>query len=107
VLAAACLLAPRVARLERVHKKHAFLRTAARELGFPNFEPRAERLEDHPRRDYAAATSRATLDLAAWLRLGLDRVEPGGVVFGFAGLHRDDLPPGPKRNPHTHPRRPT
>jgi 16S rRNA (guanine527-N7)-methyltransferase len=102
VVIALCLPALHVTALEPVHKKHAFLRTAARELGLPNLEPRAERLEDHPRRDYAATTSRATLDLADWLRLGIDRVEPGGIAFGFEALPRDDLPPGTKRFPYTH-----
>src|SRR4051812_16615800 len=36
--------------LEPVHKKHAFLRTAARELGLVNVESHARRVEDHPDR---------------------------------------------------------
>ena len=56
--------------LEPVHKKHAFLRTAARELSLPNLEAHALRLDDHDIRDYDAATSRATFDLVEWLTNG-------------------------------------
>ncbi len=77
--------------LEPVHKKHAFLRTAARELGLQNFEARAERVEDHVPRDYDVAMSRATFDLADWLTTGLTLVRPGGRVLGFEGVRRDDL----------------
>lgn len=78
--------------LEPVHKKHAFLRTAARELGLPNLEAFALRVEDHERRDYDAACSRATFDLADWLTLGLTYVRPGGFVVGFEAVERTDLP---------------
>jgi 16S rRNA (guanine527-N7)-methyltransferase len=91
-----------VTALEPVHKKHAFLRTAARELGLANLEPLALRLEDHARRDYTAAVSRATLDLRDWLLLGLRHVQPGGTVFGFEAMTRDDLPSGTCRHPYTH-----
>ena len=50
--------------LEPVHKKHAFLRTAARELALVNLEAFALRIEDHDRRDYDAACSRATANIA-------------------------------------------
>jgi 16S rRNA (guanine527-N7)-methyltransferase len=99
---AICLPDAHIVALEPVHKKHAFLRTVARELALTNLEPRAERLEDHPHHDYAAAMSRATLDLRDWLLLGLDRVVPGGVVFGFEALPRDDLPTATRRYPYAH-----
>jgi 16S rRNA (guanine527-N7)-methyltransferase len=99
---AICLPAVAVTALEPVHKKHAFLRTAARELGLANFEPLAERLTDHARTDYAAATSRATFDLRDWLTLGLRHVRPSGVVFGFEAVERSDLPPGTQRFPYAH-----
>jgi 16S rRNA (guanine527-N7)-methyltransferase len=86
--------------LEPVHKKHAFLRTAARELGLANFEARAERLEDHIARDYDAAMSRATFDLVEWLARGLERVRVGGSVLGFEGVERGDLPAGTVRHPY-------
>ena len=44
VVAAICLPDTHVTALEPVHKKHAFLRTAARELSLTNLEPLAERL---------------------------------------------------------------
>ena len=87
--------------LEPVHKKHAFLRTAARELGLTNLEPRAERLESHPLRDYDAAMSRATFDLAEWLAAGSQYVVPGGVVIGFEAVARTDLPSGVIRRPYS------
>jgi 16S rRNA (guanine527-N7)-methyltransferase len=100
IVIAICLPSVRVIALEPVHKKHAFLRTAARELALSNFEPLAERLEDHARNDYAAAASRATLDLRDWLRLGARHVQPGGIVFGFEAIPRDDLPPRTERHPY-------
>ena len=80
--------------LEPVQKKHAFLRTAARELGLPNLDPHAERLDDHAPRDYDVAMSRATFDLREWLEAGAARVVEGGIVVGFEAVRRDDLPPG-------------
>jgi 16S rRNA (guanine527-N7)-methyltransferase len=106
VVAAICIPDLRVTALEPVHKKHAFLRTAARELALPGLEPLAERVEAHGRHAYAAAMSRATLDLRDWLLLGLRHVAPGGVVFGFEAIPRDDLPPGTFRYPYLHLRRP-
>src|SRR3954471_1146748 len=72
--------------IEPVHKKHAFLRTAARELGLVNLEAIAGRVEDHATRDYDGATSRATFDLRDWLNMGLTYVRPGGIVLGFEGV---------------------
>lgn len=92
VIAAICLPSTSFTALEPVHKKHAFLRTAARELGLVNLEALASRVEDHDVRDYDAATSRATFDLREWLSLGAELVRPGGTVFGFEATQRDDLP---------------
>lgn len=102
VVAAICIPSAHVTALEPVHKKHAFLRTAARELALGNLTPLAERLDAHTRHNYAAATSRATLDLREWLLLGLDRVETGGTVFGFEATPRDDLPSGTARLSYRH-----
>lgn len=102
VVAAICLPDLRITALEPIHKKHAFLRTAARELALPGLEPLAERIEAHGHHSYAAAMSRATLDLPSWLQLGLRHVAPGGVVFGFEAIPRDDLPPGTLRHPYQH-----
>lgn len=100
VIAAICLPDTHVTALEPVHKKHAFLRTAMRELALANLEPHAERVDQHPHHDYDAAMSRATFDLRAWLELGLGLVRPGGLVLGFEAFPRSDLPPGTQRHPY-------
>jgi len=87
--------------LEPVHKKHAFLRTAARELRLANLTALAERLDDHPLHDYDAAMSRATFDLREWLEMGRERVVDGGIVLGFEAVRRDDLPASVERFPYT------
>lgn len=100
VIAALCLPEQSFTALEPVHKKHAFLRTAARELGLLNLEPRAERVEDHAGQDYDAATSRATFDLREWLLLGATLVRPRGLVLGFEAAPRADLPAPLERHPY-------
>ena len=100
VVAAICRPAINFTALEPVHKKHAFLRTAARELTLVNLEAFAARVEDHEVHDYDAATSRATFDLPEWFATGLALVRPGGRVYGFEALERDDLPAGFERHPY-------
>ena len=100
VIAAICLPETRITALEPVHKKHAFLRTAMRELELANLEPHAERVDQHPHHDYDAAMSRATFDLREWLELGLGLVRPGGLVLGFEAIPRSDLPPDFQRHPY-------
>jgi 16S rRNA (guanine527-N7)-methyltransferase len=100
VVAAICLPAVEFTSLEPVHKKHAFLRTAARELELPNLEAFARRIEDHDQRDYDAATSRATFDLREWILMGRERIRPDGIVLGFEAVQRDDLPPPFERHPY-------
>lgn len=97
VIAAICLPDTHITALEPVHKKHAFLRTVARELSLENLAPYAERVERHPHHDYDAAMSRATFDLRAWLVLGLGFIRTGGLVLGFEAIARSDLPPGTQR----------
>ena len=92
VVAAICLPDVAFTSLEPVHKKHAFLRTAARELDLPNLDAFARRLEDHSQRDYDVAMSRATFDLREWILRGLDLVKGDGSVLGFEATQRDDLP---------------
>ena len=87
--------------IEPVHKKHAFLRTAIRELEIENLEAFAIRIEAHAIRSYDAACSRATFDLNEWFTTGLKHVRPGGTVFGFEGVPRDDLPPGVERHAYS------
>jgi 16S rRNA (guanine527-N7)-methyltransferase len=98
IVVAICLPDADVTALEPVHKKHAFLRTAARELSLSNLQPRAERLGDHPLHDYDVAVSRATFDLREWLLLGLSHVRTGGTVLGFEAVPREDLPPSTQRH---------
>jgi 16S rRNA (guanine527-N7)-methyltransferase len=100
-IAAICLPDVAFTSLEPVHKKHAFIRTAARELELANLTALAERLEDHPAHDYDAAMSRATFDLREWLEAGRARVVGGGIVLGFEAIRRDDLPPTVERFPYT------
>ena len=100
VLAALCLPGTSFTSLEPVHKKHAFLRTAARTLSLTNLTALAERLEDHATRDYDAAMSRATFDLDEWLRRGAAHVRTGGIVLGFEAVRRDDLEPAVERHPY-------
>jgi 16S rRNA (guanine527-N7)-methyltransferase len=101
VIAAICLPTVRFTSLEPVHKKHAFLKTAARELGLANLTALAERLEDHESLEFDAATSRATLDLRDWLEAGLKVVRAGGAVIGFEAVRRDDLPASVTRHPYS------
>jgi 16S rRNA (guanine527-N7)-methyltransferase len=91
VIAALALPEVQFTALEPVHKKHAFLRTAARELALANLDARADRLEDHEGLDYDVAMSRATFDLKDWLAMGLERVRVGGLVLGFEAQTRTDL----------------
>jgi 16S rRNA (guanine527-N7)-methyltransferase len=79
--------------LEPVHKKHAFLRTAARELELANLLALPERFEEHLVRDFDVAMSRATFDLRDWLAFGAKLVHPGGRVIGFEAVRRADLDP--------------
>jgi 16S rRNA (guanine527-N7)-methyltransferase len=102
VIVALCMPDAHVTALEPVHKKHAFLRTAARELSLANLVPLALRLDAHAHEpaDYDAAMSRATFDLPVWLALGLQHVCPGGLVLGFEALARGDLPARATRHPY-------
>jgi len=101
VVAAICAPSIEFTSLEPVHKKHAFLRTAARELELANLDPLAKRLEDHEPHDYDAAMSRATLDLREWLEAGSARVVEGGIVLGFEAVRRDDLPAAVERHAYS------
>lgn len=101
VMAAICWPGLELTALEPVHKKHAFLRTAARELGLANLRAFPSRVEDHPGADYDVAMSRATFDLVEWMAIGLGRVRPGGAVLAMEGLRRGDLDPSWQRHEYT------
>jgi 16S rRNA (guanine527-N7)-methyltransferase len=80
-----------VVSIEPIHKKHAFLRTAKRELGLSNFHPHAERLEVHARSNYNVVVSRATWDISQWLQLGRKHALPGGIVLGMEAAVETEL----------------
>lgn len=88
-----------VTAVEPIQKKHAFLRTVARELGLANLHPRAARAEEIEHGAYDVATSRATFALTEWLAIGSTLVRPGGVVLGMEG-QPGELPPGAVRHPY-------
>lgn len=92
VITSICLASCTYTALEPVHKKHAFLRTVARELGLSNLVAIADRLETHQVFDYDVVMSRATFDLREWIERGLEHARPGGLVIGFEALERHDLP---------------
>ena len=92
VIAAICLPDVEFVGLEPVHKKHAFLRTAARTLGLANVECLAIRLEDYETAGYDTAMSRATFELDRWLALGATLIAPGGIVIGFEGSELSEHP---------------
>jgi 16S rRNA (guanine527-N7)-methyltransferase len=90
--------------LEPIHKKHAFLAAAAREVPIPNAAPRAERLDDHLRHPdfapYDAAISRATWPLAEWLERADPLVADGGRILGMEGREQAELPDDAVRHPY-------
>lgn len=88
-----------VTAVEPTHKKHAFLRTVARELGLANLHPVATRADHVERGAFDVATSRATFELDEWLAIGLTLVRPGGVVLGMEG-QPGALPAGAVRHPY-------
>jgi 16S rRNA (guanine527-N7)-methyltransferase len=93
-----------VTLLEPIHKKHAFLATAARELHLDQVRPLAERLDVHLRRPdfrpYDVAVSRATWPLPEWLARAVALVRAGGLVLGMEGQEEHALPEGASRHPY-------
>ena len=94
-----------VTSLEPIHKKHAFQSAVKRELGLVNFEPLAERVEQHlartaATRDYDVAVSRATFAVEQWLERGAELVRAGGRVLAMEGRAVESLPPGVARHPY-------
>lgn len=85
--------------VEPIHKKAAFLRQAARDLGLAVtvMTQRVESVEGN----FDVAVSRATFELVTWLERGMALVVPGGLVIGMEGLERAALPPGAVRHPYS------
>ncbi len=90
-----------VSCVEPLHKKAAFLSSAARELGLST-QVHARKVDPAIDRGHAVAISRATFALDEWLALGEQLVRPGGRVLGMEG--RDQIPLGPRdeRHPYSH-----
>ncbi len=97
----------RVVAIEPVHKKHAFLSTARRELGLANFKAMPIRESAVADSSYDLATSRATFDIATWFRIGQRLVKPAGCVFAMEGIPELSLPEGVVRQPYQLPGAPT
>lgn len=93
-----------VTALEPLHKKHAFLAAARRDLHLENFTPFAERDDEHRRRpDYRPADraiSRAAFPPADWLERARHLIRPGGTILAMEGRERIPLPPGATRHPY-------
>ena len=89
----------RVALVESIHKKTAFLEALRRELPLPNVTVHSKRIEDAGLRA-DVAVSRATWDLPEWLERGKTLVGPGGLVIGMEGADQHALPPGARRVPY-------
>ena len=78
----------RVALIESNHKKTAFLRQAAIELGLGNVDVREERAEAvAPRGVYDAVISRAFSDLAEFVAAAAALSKPGGDLIAMKGVH--------------------
>ncbi|MEZ4399090.1 MAG: 16S rRNA (guanine(527)-N(7))-methyltransferase RsmG [Kofleriaceae bacterium] len=92
----------RIRCVEPIHKKTAFLSTAARELGLDGVEIVTRRVTSELDHGFDVAMSRATFDLAAWLALGSTLVKPGGLVVGMEGRDQVELGPGDTRHPYSH-----
>lgn len=88
-----------VTTLEPIHKKHAFQRTAKRELDIVNLNPQAQRIEDHESTGYDVAISRATFAIEEWLRRGEVLIREEGLVVGMAN-RREDVPEGDEVIPY-------
>lgn len=91
----------RVSCVEPIHKKAAFLSTAARELGLTTIV-HARRVDPAIDHGHAAAVSRATFDLLDWLALGEQLVRPGGLVLGMEARDQITLGPRDSRHPYEH-----
>ena len=83
----------RVTLLDSNRKKVAFLRQAAAELALANVEVVASRAEAYaPEVRFDVAISRAVTDLAAFAKVAMPRVRPGGCIVAMKGVYpREEL----------------
>jgi 16S rRNA (guanine527-N7)-methyltransferase len=87
-----------VALLDSNHKKAAFLKQAAAELGLVNAQVVTERVESYrPVESFKTVVSRAFSDLADFVKLAGHLCAPDGIMVAMKGLHPHDeiaqLPP--------------
>lgn len=88
----------KVTLLDSNHKRGAFLRQVALELGLANVEVVTSRAEDwHPSVRLQVAVSRAFSDLAGFVQAARHLVVPGGILAAMKGVFPDEeimqLPP--------------
>jgi len=80
-----------VVMIDSNHKKAAFLLQAAIELGLPNVESHAVRVEDYaPAAPFDVVISRAFSDLAAFATVAARHLAPQGKLFAMKGVHPDE-----------------
>ena len=80
-----------VVMIDSNHKKAAFLMQAAIEVGLPNAESHAVRVEDFaPAKPFDVVISRAFSDLAAFALVGARHLAPQGRLFAMKGVHPDE-----------------
>ena len=80
-----------VALLDCNHKKAAFLKQAAAELGLVNTQVVTERVESYrPMESFQTVISRAFSDLADFVKLAGHLCAPDGIMIAMKGLHPHD-----------------
>jgi len=80
-----------VALLDSNHKKAAFLKQAAAELGLVNTQVVTERVESYrPMESFQTVISRAFSDLADFVKLAGHLCAPDGIMIAMKGLHPHD-----------------
>ena len=87
-----------VAMIDSNHKKVAFLMQAAIELGLPNVESQAVRVEDYsPAAPFDIVIARAFSDLSAFATSSARHLARDGKLYAMKGVHPDEelahLPP--------------
>jgi 16S rRNA (guanine527-N7)-methyltransferase len=80
-----------VVMIDSNHKKAAFLVQAAIELGLPNIESHAVRVEDFaPALPFDIVISRAFSELAAFASVAVRHLAPHGRMLAMKGVHPDE-----------------
>jgi len=78
----------RVVLIDSNHKKGAFLRQAAIELGLANVDAVTARVEDYvPAAKFDVVIARAFSDLATFVDAGARHLAPGGRLYAMKGVH--------------------